>query len=42
LSAYAYQKASSSVLAPLFQDISEEMDEAELALSRSTPGFQLG
>ena len=27
---------------PLFQDISEEMSEEELALSRSTPGFQLG
>ncbi len=27
---------------PLFQDIPEEMDEAELALSRSTPGYQLG
>jgi cysteine synthase len=27
---------------PLFQDISEEMGEEELALSRSTPGFQLG
>ena len=27
---------------PLFQDIPEDMDEAELALSRSTPGFQLG
>lgn len=27
---------------PLFQQIPEEMDEAELALSRSTPGYQLG
>ncbi len=27
---------------PLFQDIAEDMDEAELALSRSTPGYQLG
>lgn len=26
---------------PLFQEIPEDMDEAELALSRSTPGFQL-
>lgn len=27
---------------PLFQQIPEEMDEAELALSRSTPGYQMG
>jgi cysteine synthase A len=27
---------------PLFEGIAEEMDEAELALSRSTPGFQMG
>ncbi|MDS9469288.1 pyridoxal-phosphate dependent enzyme [Paracoccus sp. MBLB3053] len=27
---------------PLFQDIHEEMDEEELALSRSTPGYQMG
>lgn len=27
---------------PLFQEIAEDMDEAELALSRSTPGYQLG
>jgi cysteine synthase len=27
---------------PLFQDIPEEMDAEEFALSRSTPGFQLG
>lgn len=27
---------------PLFQEIGEDMDEAELALSRSTPGYQLG
>ena len=26
---------------PLFQDIAEDMDEEELALSRSTPGYQL-
>jgi cysteine synthase A len=27
---------------PLFQDIPEDMDEEEKALSRSTPGYQLG
>ncbi|MBP7242693.1 PLP-dependent cysteine synthase family protein [Amaricoccus sp.] len=27
---------------PLFQEISEDMDAAELALSQSTPGYQLG
>lgn len=27
---------------PLFQDIVEDMDEEEMALSRSTPGYQLG
>ena len=27
---------------PLFQDIPEDMDEEEMALSRSTPGYQLG
>ncbi|MFD1882991.1 cysteine synthase A [Paracoccus pacificus] len=27
---------------PLFQDIPEDMDEAEQALSKSTPGYQLG
>lgn len=27
---------------PLFADIPEEMDEAERALSASTPGFQIG
>ena len=27
---------------PLFEDIVEEMDAEEVALSRSTPGFQLG
>ena len=26
---------------PLFEDIVEEMDEEEWALSRSTPGFQM-
>jgi cysteine synthase A len=27
---------------PLFEGIREDMDEAELAISRSTPGFQMG
>src|SRR3954447_17037909 len=27
---------------PLFQDIPEDMDEDEISLSRSTPGYQLG
>jgi cysteine synthase A len=27
---------------PLFQDIADDMDEEERALSLSTPGYQLG
>ncbi|EKD60982.1 MAG: Cysteine synthase [uncultured bacterium] len=27
---------------PLFADISEDMDADEVALSQSTPGFQIG
>ena len=26
----------------LFENIEEEMDEAEIALSQSTPGYQMG
>ena len=27
---------------PLFEDIAEEMTDEEIALSKSTPGYQMG